>query len=283
MVARTRSWRHYPNQATVPTEPRAAARFWVERNVVRWQEVLAREARDGLVVVDTDPFKLHYVWTLVKTGQVGEVEWLMQRDAARDALEAGHERVETELERGRAVRARDLVPVLEDVGVCPSRQRWRHAAADAGGAGFPIRETDHVRLRSGENVEGRARIKTRIAKERHHRSGRSERAGIAELERREQRDRVGMAQQELSVVACECAEGVLPASAARDGQDQFRQQSSDDRFEEHGLRSEVTVQRHGLDAERGAQTAHRERLEALSIDELDRCLDDPFRRERRAP
>ena len=92
-----------------------------------------------------------------------------------------------------------------------------------------------------------------------------------------------MAEQELSIVACQCAEGVLPGSAAGNGQEQLREQSSDDRFEEDGLRREVAVQRHGLDAERRAQTAHRERLEALTIDELDRCFDDPFRRERRAP
>ena len=78
-----------PDHATVPSEPRAAARFWVERNVARWDEVLAREARDGLVVVDTDPFKLHYVWTLYRTGQIGEGEWTMQRDAAREAFAAG--------------------------------------------------------------------------------------------------------------------------------------------------------------------------------------------------
>ena len=78
-----------PDHATVPTDPEAAARFWVERNVARWQEVLAREARDGLVVVDTDPFKLHFVWTLFRTGQVTEVEWAVQRDVARDAFAAG--------------------------------------------------------------------------------------------------------------------------------------------------------------------------------------------------
>jgi thymidylate kinase len=78
-----------PDHATVPTEPHAAAHFWVERNVARWEEVLAREARDGLVVVDTDPFKLHFVWTLFRAGQVTEAEWTMQRDAARDAFAAG--------------------------------------------------------------------------------------------------------------------------------------------------------------------------------------------------
>jgi hypothetical protein len=78
-----------PDHATVPTDPPAAARFWVERNVARWQEVFEREKRDGLVVVDTDPFKLHFVWTLYRTGQATEIEWTMQRDAARDAFTAG--------------------------------------------------------------------------------------------------------------------------------------------------------------------------------------------------
>jgi hypothetical protein len=78
-----------PDHATVPTDPQAAARFWVERNVARWEEVLAREARDGLVVVDTDPFKLHFVWTLFRTGQVSEVEWTTQRDVARVAFASG--------------------------------------------------------------------------------------------------------------------------------------------------------------------------------------------------
>jgi hypothetical protein len=78
-----------PDHATVPADPEAAARFWVERNVARWREVLARETRDGLVVVDTDPFKLHFVWTLFKTGQATEIDWTMQRDVARDAFAAG--------------------------------------------------------------------------------------------------------------------------------------------------------------------------------------------------
>jgi hypothetical protein len=78
-----------PDHATVPTEPQAAARFWVERNVARSQEVLAREARDGLVVVDTDPFKLHFVWTLFRTGQVTEAEWTVQRDGTREAFGSG--------------------------------------------------------------------------------------------------------------------------------------------------------------------------------------------------
>ena len=78
-----------PDHATVPTAPEANARFWVERNVDRWRQVLERERRDGLVVVDVDPFKLHYVWTQWRSGQVSEREWELQREASRAAFSAG--------------------------------------------------------------------------------------------------------------------------------------------------------------------------------------------------
>ena len=77
-----------PDHAIVPTEPEANARFWVERNVERWRQVLERERRDGLVVVDVDPFKLHYVWTLWRSGQASEREWDLQREASRAAFSA---------------------------------------------------------------------------------------------------------------------------------------------------------------------------------------------------
>lgn len=79
-----------PDHATVPAELEAQARFWVTRNVARWNEVLERERRSGLVVVDVDPFKLHYVWTLWRSGQVSEREWVLQREASREAFSAGH-------------------------------------------------------------------------------------------------------------------------------------------------------------------------------------------------
>jgi hypothetical protein len=78
-----------PDHSTVPQEPEAQAHFWVDRNVARWKQVLERERRDGLVVVDVDPFKLHYVWTLWKTGQVPQREWDLQREASRAAFSAG--------------------------------------------------------------------------------------------------------------------------------------------------------------------------------------------------
>ena len=78
-----------PDHSTVPTDPEAAAQYWVERNVARWDEVLTREKRDGLVIVDVDPLKLHYVWSKWRTGSATERDWVLQRDAAREAFAAG--------------------------------------------------------------------------------------------------------------------------------------------------------------------------------------------------
>jgi len=78
-----------PDHSTIPSEPEAQARFWVERNVARWRQVMERERRDSLVVVDTDPFKLHYVWTLWRTGQAPQQEWDLQREASRAGARPG--------------------------------------------------------------------------------------------------------------------------------------------------------------------------------------------------
>jgi hypothetical protein len=78
-----------PDHSTVPQDSEEQARFWVDRNVARWKRVLERERRDGLVVVDVDPFKLHYVWTLWQSKQVPQREWELQREASRAAFSAG--------------------------------------------------------------------------------------------------------------------------------------------------------------------------------------------------
>jgi len=78
-----------PDGSIVPEDEEAAARFWVERNVARWAEVHARHERDGLVVVDTDPFKLHFTWSLYQIGYTTRRGWELMRDVARDAFVAG--------------------------------------------------------------------------------------------------------------------------------------------------------------------------------------------------
>lgn len=77
-----------PDNTAVPTDEEAAARFWVDRNVARWERVLDREQRDGLVVVDTDPFKLHYTWSLYQEGIASRRQWELERETAREAFAA---------------------------------------------------------------------------------------------------------------------------------------------------------------------------------------------------
>jgi hypothetical protein len=90
---RTHGGRHallesLPDGSIVPEDEEAAARFWVERNAARWAEVQERERRDGLVVVDTDPFKLHFTWSLYQIGYTTR-GWELMRDVAREAFVTG--------------------------------------------------------------------------------------------------------------------------------------------------------------------------------------------------
>lgn len=77
-----------PDHSAEPADEEAAARFWVERNVARWERVLERERRDGLVVVDTDPFKLHFTWSLYQEGMASHRQWELEREVARGAFAA---------------------------------------------------------------------------------------------------------------------------------------------------------------------------------------------------
>jgi thymidylate kinase len=77
-----------PDHTVVPSDEEGAARFWVERNVARWERVLDRERRDGLVVVDTDPFKLHYTWSLYQEGIASRRQWELERETAREGFAA---------------------------------------------------------------------------------------------------------------------------------------------------------------------------------------------------
>jgi hypothetical protein len=49
-------------------DPVGAARFWVEQGARRSMAARAMERSSGIAVCDTDPLKLHYVWSL---GQIG--------------------------------------------------------------------------------------------------------------------------------------------------------------------------------------------------------------------
>src|SRR5271156_1636495 len=69
--------------------PGAAARFWVEQGERRWRAARAIERLRGVAVCDTDPIKLHYIWSLWQIGVAAERVWQAEHDATRDAIAAG--------------------------------------------------------------------------------------------------------------------------------------------------------------------------------------------------
>ena len=71
------------------SDPVAAAVFWAERNVDRWQAALAMEASTSWAVCDSDPLKLHYLWCLWQIGEASTNDWLTELDATRDTVAQG--------------------------------------------------------------------------------------------------------------------------------------------------------------------------------------------------
>jgi AAA domain-containing protein len=70
-------------------QPQAAAEFWARLNSARWRQALRIEEAHGIAVCDSDPFKLHYPWTLWRTGHASRSDWTTELEASRRAFEAG--------------------------------------------------------------------------------------------------------------------------------------------------------------------------------------------------
>ncbi|QVM93417.1 hypothetical protein JYG34_10510 [Pseudomonas entomophila] len=78
--------------ANVPersTDPAGAAAFWAERNVDRWQAALAMESTATWAVCDSDPLKLHYIWSLWQIGEASERDWRLELAATRETIAQG--------------------------------------------------------------------------------------------------------------------------------------------------------------------------------------------------
>lgn len=65
------------------------AAFWAEVNAQRWKKAEALEREHGIVICDSDPFKLHYVWTRWRIGDATRAEWDANVRAFRSEFEAG--------------------------------------------------------------------------------------------------------------------------------------------------------------------------------------------------
>ena len=70
-------------------DPRAAAEFWARQGSARWERAQRIEAASGVAVCDSDPFKLHYAWTLWRTGHATLDDWTCALEASRRAFDAG--------------------------------------------------------------------------------------------------------------------------------------------------------------------------------------------------
>jgi len=67
-------------------DPIAAARFWADASARRWARAAAVDADTGLAICDTDPLKLHYIWTLWRIGAAPLAHWQQECAAARAAI-----------------------------------------------------------------------------------------------------------------------------------------------------------------------------------------------------
>jgi hypothetical protein len=64
-------------------DPDGAAEHWAEISAARWHAASQTEQRAGTAVCDTDPFKLHYVWSLWRTGHTCSRQWRAELTATR--------------------------------------------------------------------------------------------------------------------------------------------------------------------------------------------------------
>lgn len=77
------------DRAPNESDPMEVARFWVMLNSHRWKEAQRLEQTHGVAVCDSDPFKLHYTWTLWRSGRVGDEVWTTALEANRQAFGSG--------------------------------------------------------------------------------------------------------------------------------------------------------------------------------------------------
>jgi hypothetical protein len=65
------------------------AEYWAEENSRRWLMARAISERHGWIVCDTDPFKLHWSWTLWVAELSSREYWQRCRESTRQAFEDG--------------------------------------------------------------------------------------------------------------------------------------------------------------------------------------------------
>lgn len=79
----------FENEPDRIKDPSGAAGFWAERNVDRWQAAVAMEGISSWALCDSDPLKLHYIWSLWQTGEASEHDWRVELEATRETVAQG--------------------------------------------------------------------------------------------------------------------------------------------------------------------------------------------------
>ena len=65
-------------------DPDGAAAHWARISALRWHAAHQAEHSTGTAVCDTDPLKLHYVWSLWRTGHASRRQWHAELNATRE-------------------------------------------------------------------------------------------------------------------------------------------------------------------------------------------------------
>lgn len=70
-------------------DPDGAAAHWARISAARWHAARQAEQSTGTAVCDTDPLKLHYVWSLWRAGHAGRRQWHAELNATRQLFAQG--------------------------------------------------------------------------------------------------------------------------------------------------------------------------------------------------
>ncbi|MCM2443326.1 hypothetical protein HGO34_26855 [Agrobacterium vitis] len=69
-----------------PSEGQQAAQYWTNWNAKRWGDAVEIEKSEGQAVCDTDPLKLHFLWSLWQIGEASETQWQLQLASTEQAI-----------------------------------------------------------------------------------------------------------------------------------------------------------------------------------------------------
>ena len=76
-----------PDAPDRAVDPDAAERYWAERNAERWALAVQYEEEHDFVFCDTDPLKLHYVWSLCRINAASAANWARAVEVHRELLQ----------------------------------------------------------------------------------------------------------------------------------------------------------------------------------------------------